>query len=335
MTMKIDKLVLHIGPHKTGSTYIQKMLCENASRLIESAVLYPVNDWLYHYGHHGAADLRNIDDFANYINQLQDRDNDFTSLIISSENFDRWPRDSVRFFLSSIRMPVHIVYVYRDPLATLYSHWQEDVKFGSDKLFSDFLVRHLVDPMSSNILNPCVILDNWSQCLDKGSISIIDYDLTMQNKSNICNEFLFAIYKSDFGLTFQQAQVNKSFSIEEAELLRALNAIDKAKRNNPAADIRTAFLKLRATDPNVSALRSAISNTISRVSVTQNSLLQAIAHKFFDDYGKFIQRPASGKGNEYISFPNPNWIIGSETKLYDLHTACRSAIQGVFKGSQS
>jgi len=331
--MSIEKLVLHIGPHKTGSTYIQKMLFENASRLTESGVLYPVDEWIYHYGHHDAAELENIGAFANYINQLQGREAGFSSVIISSENFDRWSRDSVGLFLSSIPMHVHVVYVHRDPLATLYSHWQEDVKFGYGNLFSDFLARHLIDPMSSSILNPCVILDNWSQCFDKCEATIIDYDLVMQNKKNICNEFLTATFGTDFGLTFQQAEENKSFPIEEAELLRALNAIDRAKGNNPSSDIRTAYLKLRSTDPNVLTLRNAISDNISRVKVAQNSLLQAISHKFFSDFAKFIQRSASVRKDEYISLPSPNWIIGSESILYDLHSACRNAIQGVVKGS--
>ena len=79
---------LHIGPHKTASTFIQKMLFNNKSILAENRKTYfeifDQGDW----GHHKLADsLRHNNDdlFYRIINKTQKTSGD---LIISSENFD-------------------------------------------------------------------------------------------------------------------------------------------------------------------------------------------------------------------------------------------------------
>jgi hypothetical protein len=51
------KLLLHIGPQKTGSTYIQKYCFENRHHLLSLGVNYPTAGRLEHvspYGHHEA-----------------------------------------------------------------------------------------------------------------------------------------------------------------------------------------------------------------------------------------------------------------------------------------
>lgn len=44
-------LILPIGPHKTGTTYLQQQLCERRAELLESGVLYP-EAFIHPFGHH-------------------------------------------------------------------------------------------------------------------------------------------------------------------------------------------------------------------------------------------------------------------------------------------
>jgi len=50
----MKKLIIHAGPHKTGSSYMQHMFVENMAALEKAGLVYP-EELLMFKGHHGVA----------------------------------------------------------------------------------------------------------------------------------------------------------------------------------------------------------------------------------------------------------------------------------------
>ena len=86
----MTKLYLHIGPHKTGSTFIQKVFFENRERVLRLGVTYPNFGFCGQFGQHeavekskvGALEQHQLDE---YLAQFLSGEINFAS----SENFDR------------------------------------------------------------------------------------------------------------------------------------------------------------------------------------------------------------------------------------------------------
>lgn len=325
--MKIKKIVLHIGPHKTGSSYIQQMLFENAQKLEANGIYYPTKEWASECGHHLAAEPSEMLRFCEYINNFESINEKFNSIIISSENFDRLSSAEIALFLANIKIPIHLIYMYRNPFSVLYSHWQEEIKFGSDLPFGTFLVPHLISPSTSTIVNPSLILNKWISLINKKSLTIIDYDLMLRSNKNICNEFLVAAYGTDFNFEFEVAEINKSLQLEDAEVLRFLNSIDSSKNNYPSTDIRIPFLKMRENYPYMDEIKKSILKNILIINISSDPLFEILTSKFFLEYSSCFNLIGSEMGNvtdRFISLPNSRWTIGLEDKLNELHGLCRN-----------
>jgi hypothetical protein len=134
------------------------------------------------------------------------------------------------------------VFYVRSVEALLYSAWQEEVKFGSDASFLRFLLSHLARPFMSEFVNPAVILDRWASVFGEKSLVIFDYDGLREQELDIFETFLsevLLIVDVPPAITHFE---NKSLGPVEAELLRALNAMDRSLGNEPREILRGAFM---------------------------------------------------------------------------------------------
>lgn len=325
----MDKLILHIGPHKTGSTYIQKSFYDNADVLAKQGIYYPTVDWVvqdgHHFGHSIAAKDENFESFVNYINSF-DGKGQFKSLLISSENFDRWSKDQVRKFRSEVNVPIVLVYFYREPLGMMYSHWQERVKFGYERLFANFIIDHISDPFNSRILNPGIILQNWCKNDVEESPVLIDYDSVIKNGGNIVHKFIQQVFTSEFTLKLQDRLMNPSFELSVMEILRVMNAIDKSKGLHPSAGIARAFFKIRNEREIISLMRQAINNNSVTINVQSRSTLIEVYKDFEMKFPGLFSQISFELIDKELVYVNPNWIFGVEEQLYELHSECRDIL---------
>ena len=91
------KFIIHIGPHKTGSTYIQKVLFDNQTTLSEIGIDYSSIMKEGQIAHHELAEklhAKQYTDASNLIDQMKATQLD---VLISSENFDRLNAEKIEF----------------------------------------------------------------------------------------------------------------------------------------------------------------------------------------------------------------------------------------------
>ncbi|MDZ7814366.1 MAG: hypothetical protein U5L74_15295 [Ideonella sp.] len=222
--MSQPRLVLHIGPHKTGTTYLQSRLLQHAAALrAHSGINYVQAGIGPQFGHHKlCAELRQGGPGEAWAAAAQEWTH-YPCHIISSENFSRLPPAAVATLAELLAgLKVEICYVLRRPEALLYAAWQEQVKHGSPHSLPEFVAPHLAAPAHSPLLNPQVLLAPYLQAFE-GRLRVLSYDAIRAEGHSLVTA-LFEGLQLGAAPATDNAVVNKSMRLDRAEALRALNA---------------------------------------------------------------------------------------------------------------
>src|ERR1700677_671907 len=121
------KLFLHIGPHKTGSTCIQKYCSENRDHLLKLGVSYPATarlEGIAPYGQHEAVEKTKTleqGELDQYFGQFLG-----LTVLISSEEFSALTLSELAKLRQALApFDTRIVYFKRNCLDVLPSTWQQ------------------------------------------------------------------------------------------------------------------------------------------------------------------------------------------------------------------
>ena len=150
----MKKIFLHIGPHKTGSTYLQKMFYENRYLLYKNNFCYPEKFISIQWGHNELPKYiknKKEDILKNFILKIKKSNK---NIILSSENFDKLTKEDLNFFKSLLEdyFDVKIVFFKRRLDELLISSWQEKVKHGYTKSWQRFLLDNILFVLFSSLL---------------------------------------------------------------------------------------------------------------------------------------------------------------------------------------
>ena len=138
----LRRIVLHVGPSKTGTTTLQRTLAEHRGTLRAHGICYPDTIPASREGQHGLAwDIRRASGQA-----VRDPGNACLSwaqalaaaradradtLLISSEEFSDFDAPAmIRLRECLDEIPLEIVFALRDPAAVIASAWRQGVKWG-------------------------------------------------------------------------------------------------------------------------------------------------------------------------------------------------------------
>lgn len=162
--MKQDKplrLVMHIGPHKTATTYMQANFHHNANRLRERGWLYPAIGERVGIAHHDLSDheaqflKRDGAAYSDFLKVLQNADREGLNILLSSEGFRRWKKEHFQAVAEMIgNRSLQLVYTLRDPLDTIYSLWAQKAGMGSAPSLPQWMEKPLRNPLRAPYLNP-------------------------------------------------------------------------------------------------------------------------------------------------------------------------------------
>ena len=74
-----------------------------------------------------------------------------------------------------------IIFYKRNCLDVLPSAWQQRVKHGATQTLQEFLLSHILRPLTSRIVNPAVVVDLYASVFGKDRITIIDCDAVAED----------------------------------------------------------------------------------------------------------------------------------------------------------
>ncbi|WP_416305704.1 hypothetical protein [Neptunicella sp. SCSIO 80796] len=239
----MNTLYLHVGPHKTGTTLIQKFLLDNQGWLFKSNLVYPKR-YQKIFGHHEFREL-----IVNRQLSQEDRDffnNEQHDFLLSSEDFISLNKDDFEYLKHNIESKkIVVIFGWRRASFKLYSIWQEVIKHGGTDTFFSYYHDHLARPGQSQMLSADLKLNMFSHVFGKENIRIIDYDASAKNNS-LLRDFIKTLdnveWQNDFVTAENNAEaVNRSMDITDIEIIRALNHQFKALYDIDGAWVRTQF----------------------------------------------------------------------------------------------
>jgi len=247
MTTKSRRLVVHIGPHKTASSYIQVNLLENRDTLAEQGWLYPIEGTealaAHHHLAHNSADY--LPEEAPHRGMLETLGEEARakgqSLVLSAEGFCRWKPSKFDVLADLLGFDGYeLVYVVRDPLDVFPSFWAEEVKQGRSMGFAERFAQEFAGPIQSRILNPMRDL-NPLLALDRARVHVVPYD-TLKSRSIDIFEHLVSSVLGVTGVTARNVKtVNAKHPIEVTEFLRLMTLIHGCGAPNIGSDLRLRF----------------------------------------------------------------------------------------------
>ncbi|WP_250462468.1 hypothetical protein [Microbulbifer litoralis] len=200
----MKKIILHIGPHKTGSTSLQSALRSNRAELEDVGVLYPVtgtgkSDARIH-GQHNLAwdvggDYRFKSDLGSW-DELRDEihNSNCEYVFISSEAFSLLSKGPVKRVIEALQeYDLRIVYVarfYTDVIRSVYamlaikwntrsasSFYRAKVSSGIDSINRSESAKRLTEsePAIATFLHRPKV-EQWIKMLGADAVSILFYD---------------------------------------------------------------------------------------------------------------------------------------------------------------
>ena len=306
----MKKIILHIGPHKTGSTYLQKKLLAASEVLASQGFFYPRDRFLSQYAHHDLALSKNFADFASLVSTFVALPDDIHTLLVSSENFDRLTQSEVMDLSKRIEIPVEIVFFHRQASKLLYSSWQEEIKSGSAKSLEMFLLEAFFTPFQSEILNQSIILDRWAAAFGLECIKIFDYDLLISKKQDIVDAFVRNVLSEHLPSIADGEQVNKAFSQTFTEILRNYNLLFNPRLNQLGYRVRDALMELKKSDPRMALLEARVKEDLQVLELKNSTLMLRCREHFLSRYqNNFVTEVMPGSQDLPLQVTQGKWNL--------------------------
>lgn len=311
----MKRLILHVGPHKTGSSYLQKRLMLSRGLLDSSGFLYP-EDFFFVFGHHLLCpaleksvvveqDLLSIETINKY-------DGD---VIISSENFSVQPKSFFQKLKSLFAAEeILVVYVYRTSTDRLFSYWNEQIKHGSSQGFFEYSGPMFIRPYVSAELNHMIFLDMVSDVFGRDSLKIIDYNSVRKN-GNACQDFFGALgCKSP--VPDVSEDVNSMYLAENIEIIRQLNAMSRLDGRLLNERIRESYMRMVASGADcVKQAVECAGQFRSVLALGDTYIDRFVYEKINSQYSDLIFGELSLPCRSDKVFIQPEWVSSEKTRL--------------------
>lgn len=293
-----QRFVLHVGPMKTATTYIQYLLTESRNELKEKGWDYPGHRSNQQHAFYSLCgqDIpwvteRVADRYRKLATELIFCLKEGGNKIVSSEALATLTEKGVQRLFEKIPRPDRIVFTLRPLNSTITSGWQQFLKRGENATLDEFICA-IVD--KSNIGKQDEIsrtylygdaIERWYNVL-KCPIHIAEIKPSEISADSAWQAFRLAcglpdIAPRDVPISFR----NTSLTLEEAELLRRFNNIFlQPKLISP--ELHTRFVEdclLREPRPTMGNRKIELTNETLNVIVALENQQRELAYKYATD----------------------------------------------------
>jgi hypothetical protein len=336
---RVTAFIVHIGPHKTGTTYLQATLHEMRDDLSARGIHVPAI-W------DASADIPSHMKFAwairggafallhEQVQAMLAEKPDY--LVISCEALSRLDIEQIaglRTLLGSA--PVTIVYYVRRWPERLPSLWQENVKFGHDVTLPEFFTAQ-VTGISASTLWDANMLNRYAAVFGAGAIKVVSYSHLMDQNVDIAQHFFAEFLPGASFAIPGTKRHNRSLPITQTELIRALNAMHAASGGERSAALRNWFLR-EAEKLETDALLKAMEECVGTIRIDEAA--QSFVPPFdtlVDRYGSCVVPPHHANGLYEVraveaSFVRQNYLLAAPAvaaleKIYSAFIRSNSGI---------
>jgi hypothetical protein len=263
----VPRYLIHIGPHKTGTTYLQHAFTRLRPALAARGILYPA---IWGNGEHGHHDLppalaRGDDPLAAF---EEFNRSDAHTVLLSSETFAFSTDADVRRLRSLLAgQPATIVFYCRRWSEVIPSCWQEVVKQGSNITMPEYVLSCLGDPTASPMVDFSHILDRYAAIFGSGSLRLVSYNSALEAGDDLlvhfCRTFLSWPGPPPTGL----GRVNESLDMVDTEILRVFNILEQQRAPDARQNLFKSYMAEKAGLPVRWLVERAMQYAVRRVRI--------------------------------------------------------------------
>jgi hypothetical protein len=295
----MPRYLVHIGPHKTGTTYIQARLDAARDRLREAGVVYPT---VWRASATVASHRRLFERIRNreleaLQGELAEVTDDADALVIlSSEDLQYLDEREVRVLAGVLRTTeVTIVYYCRRWSELLPSCWQERIKHGDDQPLAEFLLPLTAHAHRSTIANYGIVLDRYVGVFGLANVRVVSYSNVVDSQLDLAEHFAATFLPPlpgglQPGMT---TRPNASLSPVDIEMVRLLNALGRRHSGGASATIRE-WYQQHAGTLDLSQLTAAMSAAVVTLPFSDTSpMLDSLHQRLFQQYRELMVPPVS------------------------------------------
>ncbi len=332
--MSLPRYIIHIGPHKTGSTYLQGSFQSLRPELLRRGILYPEIWWHspMNSSHSRLAEQLARGDYEALSKQFKTLNaSGHCVILVSAEDLDGLKPDHVATLRSLLDgAPAEIVFYCRRWSELIPSSWQQRVRGrGQTLTLPELFSEHLYSPSQSSLINYDRVLGHYAEAFGIESIRLVAYSVLRERGLDLVAHFARSFLGwPDPPLGGLPTRPNSSLSLTDIEIIRALNVIDQTRPTQQGRGMRRVYLR-RKQKLDIALLTAAMEKHMSKLCFDEaapgvRNLYEALATK----YGNRLVPPAPGKRFflpqfAEIGFVHPNYLLepGVSDALYEIYEA--------------
>jgi len=226
------KVYVHVGPHKTGTTFLQQVLWSQRDLARQQGVLLPLGSFFDHYL--ASLDIRGLSGRSRHPARpvgIWDRLVEEAvqwpgTTLVSHELFAAASAEQAERAIAAFGdTEVHVVVTAREPLGLFTASWQESLKNGSTTAMPDY--ARSVSKQSTAIwnwrtLDLRLVLRRWSRAVPAERLHVLVLDPTAP-REDVWHRFAGVLGLDTGGIDLSGSFANTSMGVAEAETLRRVN----------------------------------------------------------------------------------------------------------------
>lgn len=270
----MPRFIVHVGPHKTGTTYLQQRLAAMRPALRARGVLFPE---VWSASEAMPSQLKLVVALRTGDTAMLRATRDAVlaqrpdTVLVSAEGISHLRGMQLQRLGDLIGCnPVTIVFYCRRWCELLPSVWQECVKHGDFFSLEEFVSREAARPFDSDVMNFAAALDRYEAVFGGQSIQIVSYSNLVDSGRDLVEHF-FQTFLPDHqhivasSSPAPSARPNRSLPPVEVEIIRALNAMNAEQGAARGPALRVWYQRQRRSlDPDrLEAILSANLRAIS------------------------------------------------------------------------
>lgn len=225
-----ERVFLHIGAAKTGTSYLQLLLWNNRGRLRQQGVHLPLRKRRHHFD--AVADLRGgiwadrgltrtWDQLAAGVHRIEG------TAVVSEELLCATPAAQVERIMETLApVEVHVVLTARDIGRQAPASWQQIVRARGVSTYDEYLRRMREDPTSAfwTVQDPVGVHRRWGPHVGPGRFHLVTVPQRGRPASLLWERFASVIGADPARVEAPSLNQNESLGLVETELLRRFNA---------------------------------------------------------------------------------------------------------------
>jgi hypothetical protein len=247
----MPKYVIHIGPPKAGSKYLQSSLASLRQRLARAKIFYPPTlmtearraahsalDPLLRAGGPNAA----LEQAFATMNAA-----DHEVIVLSWEGAYTLPVQALEYLrsLTGPQNEVAVVFYLRRFSERLPSLWKQEIKAGRTVTLPEAVVRATRHPMEGVEYNATLSWDRWANVFGRDSLNLVSLDNLREHKVDLFDHFALTFLNWKGTARPNRPKIHESPDAVDTEMTRALNAIHRGRAGAESGNIFVAYQRLK------------------------------------------------------------------------------------------